>query len=67
MYSANLSLQEYQKAIEDADEKVSIATQVYDLVSLTCKWIKILEMISQGANFHVHKGIIIVQYIVVTV
>ena len=38
MDSANLSLQEYQKAIEDADEKVSIATQVYDLVSLTLKY-----------------------------
>lgn len=37
MDSANHSLQEYQKAIEDADEKVSIATQVYDLVSFTCK------------------------------
>ena len=38
MDSTNLSLQEYQKAIEDADEKVSIATQVYDLVSLTLKY-----------------------------
>ena len=26
-------LQEYQKALEDADEKVNIATQTYDLVS----------------------------------
>ena len=25
--------QEYQKALEDADEKVTIASQIYDLVS----------------------------------
>ena len=35
MFSQNniIALQEYQKALEDADEKVNIATQTYDLVS----------------------------------
>ena len=39
VFSLNLSLffvfslfKEYQKAVEDAEEKVSIATQTYDLV-----------------------------------
>ena len=27
-------MQEYQKAVEDAEEKVSIATQTYDLVKM---------------------------------
>lgn len=32
-WNANVFIQDYYKALEDADEKVQLANQIYDLVS----------------------------------
>lgn len=44
MHSKCLSLcQDYYKALEDADEKVQLANQIYDLVSTIIEWdVKVL-------------------------
>jgi len=34
----NLDWQEYQKALEDADEKVQLANQIYELVNMFVCW-----------------------------
>ena len=45
-----LHYQEYQKALEDADEKVQLANQIYELVRMNCSLL-CLTGISQNSTW----------------